>query len=263
MLWKLFDPGLPLILLLRTTAATRKRLWSIGLLLGSTESSPWCVSGGDANWWPSSDVWGWFYIYFHMISHDFISRFNLIWEDLQESQHSTVDIFPSTPLPGWLKALVRSSTRKHDLQVALPLVGDLSQALCQAQGIGLSLVEIYHVSWFLWMKSLHLIIHKSHTRLVGPLKAVVVAYWYGLPCWWDHYAQARMPETERWIEVLRQRKMFTLPSEVLQLVKWEEMEGGLVRNDNPSSTPLRWIVYPLRWVALRSPIGWKLSCCGL
>ena len=88
MLWKLFDPGLPLILLLRTTAATRKRLWSIGLLLGSTESSPWCVSGGDANWWPSSDVWGWFYIYFHMISHDFISRFNLIWEDLQESQHS-------------------------------------------------------------------------------------------------------------------------------------------------------------------------------
>ena len=55
-----------------------------------------------------------------------------------------------------------------------------------------------------------------------------------------------MPETERWIEVLRQRKMFTLPSEVLQLVKWEEMGGGLVRNDNPSSTPLRWIVRPLR-----------------
>lgn len=183
----------------------------------------------------------------------------------RSSRVSAFWTWTSTPLParGWLKALVRSSTRKHDLQVALPLVGDLSQALRQTQGIGLSLVEIYHVIWFLWMKSLHLIIHKSHTRLVGPLKAVVAVYWYGLPCWWDHYAQARMPETERWIEVLRQRKMFTLPSEVLQLVKWEEMGGGLVRNDNPSSTPLRWIVYPLTWVALRSPIGWKLSCCGL
>lgn len=256
MLWKLFDPGLPLILLLRTTAATRKRLWSIGLLLGSTESSPWCVSGGDANWWPSSDVWGWFYIWFFIWFHMMDSkiqphllRSSRVWE---HSRHFYINSPAGSRLAqGIGQILYQKAWSPSGLAVgwrSFPSFMPSSRYWAEfSWNLSCQLI-------FMGMKSLHLVVHKSHTRLVGPLKTVVAAYWYGLPCWWDHYAQARMPETERWIEVLRQRKMFTLPSEVLQLVKWEEMGGGLVRNDNTSSTPLRWIIYPLRWVALRSPI---------
>ena len=142
MLWNPFDPGVPLILLLRTTAATRKRLWSIGLLLGSAESSPWCVSGG-AVWWGHR-----MYDWFHMMDSNIqphlrrSSRVSAFWGTCKTQGGHQLP-----PHTGWLKALVRSFARKHDLQVALQVAGDLSQALCHAQGIGLS-----------W---------------VGPLKAVV------------------------------------------------------------------------------------------
>ena len=81
------------------------------------------------------------------------------------------------------------------------------------------------------LKAAHDAFQAGSRHWSDPLPESMISKW---PCRWLEifpklYAKlkARMPETERWIEVLRQRKMFTLPSEVSESWVEEAVEGLL------------------------------------